>query len=98
MSQHHCADFEALLENSSPMTASLTVIASMINSTHLLMRYMLDQYQNGGDLEKAMPGLLRHLEMLDRFAGEATTKTASALAEHLNARALKEEAGKNAAN
>ena len=98
MSQHHCVDFDNPLENSSPLTSSLTVITSIVNSTHLLMRYMLDQYQNGGDLEKAMPGILRHIEMLDRFAGEATTKTASALAEHLNARALKEEAGKNAAN
>jgi hypothetical protein len=59
----------------------LETIHVSVNSTHLLLKYVVEAYKEGKDLEYALPALEMHIHSLDNLAGPATVEAARKIVE-----------------
>ena len=52
-----------------PFHQMLETLDTVLNSTHVLLDFVIRKYKSGGNLDKELPALERHLRMLSHFAG-----------------------------
>ena len=59
---------------SNDLDKMLEAIHASVNSTHLLLKYVVEAYKEGKDLEYALPALAMHIHSLDSLAGPASVE------------------------
>ena len=63
-------------DGATEFTHSLERIQLAVNLSHLLIKRVVDVYEDGGDISRLIPGLHAHIEACDRYCGAATSKAA----------------------